>query len=139
MNYQWDFGDGNTSTEASPDHTYAAAGPYEVTLTVTDEGDLTDAITLQVTAEEPISNGFALRINAGGPEVVHNGDTFSADQNFVGGKVYVNTSAQVPPLYQTERSATDLCLQHSTNQRPVSNHPSFCGNLSWRYRRGFRL
>ncbi len=106
VNYQWDFGDGNTSTEASPNHTYAAAGPYDVTLTVTDEGDLTDAVTLQVTALEPVSNGFALRINAGGPEVVHDGETFSADQNFVGGKVYVNTRAQVPPLYQTERSAS---------------------------------
>lgn len=30
----WDFGDGNTSTEATPTHTYAEGGSYEVTLTV---------------------------------------------------------------------------------------------------------
>ena len=31
--YSWDFGDGNTSTEESPTHTYASAGDYTVELT----------------------------------------------------------------------------------------------------------
>ncbi|HTA65367.1 MAG TPA: PKD domain-containing protein [Xanthomonadaceae bacterium] len=34
--YAWTFGDGSTSSAASPSHTYAAAGTYSVTLTVTD-------------------------------------------------------------------------------------------------------
>lgn len=34
--YNWDFGDGNTSTAISPNHTYAAAGQYTVTLTISD-------------------------------------------------------------------------------------------------------
>jgi hypothetical protein len=33
--YAWDFGDGNTSTEANPQHSYASAGVYDVSLTVT--------------------------------------------------------------------------------------------------------
>ena len=33
--YQWDFGDGGTSTLANPTHTYAAEGIYSVTLTIT--------------------------------------------------------------------------------------------------------
>ncbi|HMK15541.1 MAG TPA: PKD domain-containing protein, partial [Methanomicrobiales archaeon] len=33
--YQWDFGDGGTSVLANPAHTYAAAGVYTVTLTIT--------------------------------------------------------------------------------------------------------
>ena len=32
----WDFGDGQTSSESDPQHTYAAAGTYTVRLTVTD-------------------------------------------------------------------------------------------------------
>ena len=32
----WNFGDGNTSTEQNPAHTFNAAGQYEVLLTVTD-------------------------------------------------------------------------------------------------------
>ena len=35
--YAWDFGDGNTSTETSPTHTYEANGSYVVSLTVTNE------------------------------------------------------------------------------------------------------
>jgi hypothetical protein len=34
----WDFGDGNTSNIQNPSHTYAAAGPYSVKLTVTNAG-----------------------------------------------------------------------------------------------------
>ena len=34
----WDFGDGGTSTEQNPEHTYAETGKYTVTLTVTGEG-----------------------------------------------------------------------------------------------------
>ncbi len=34
--YFWNFGDGNTSTEAAPRHTYARSGLYEVTLSVAD-------------------------------------------------------------------------------------------------------
>lgn len=36
--YVWDFGDGGTSTEASPAHTYADFGLYSVKLTATGEG-----------------------------------------------------------------------------------------------------
>lgn len=31
--FLWDFGDGETSTEENPSHTYAGPGPYDVTLT----------------------------------------------------------------------------------------------------------
>lgn len=33
--YLWDFGDGNTSTDSLPTHTYAANGSYDIVLTVT--------------------------------------------------------------------------------------------------------
>ena len=36
--YSWDFGDGETSTEMSPSHTYAADGTYNVSLTATNSG-----------------------------------------------------------------------------------------------------
>jgi PKD repeat protein len=51
--YAWDFGDGTTSTEASPVHSYTAAGTYTVTLTVTDNGGGTGTVSHQVTAVAP--------------------------------------------------------------------------------------
>ena len=36
--YSWDFGDGNTSIETSPVHTYADYGLYSVSMTATGEG-----------------------------------------------------------------------------------------------------
>ena len=40
--YEWDFGDGNTSTSKAPTHTYKSAGSYTVFLKVTDDRDNTD-------------------------------------------------------------------------------------------------
>ncbi len=40
--YQWDFGDGNTSTEATPVHAYDSTGSYDVSVTVTDDKGNTD-------------------------------------------------------------------------------------------------
>ncbi|MFB6286985.1 MAG: PKD domain-containing protein [Candidatus Bipolaricaulia bacterium] len=48
--YEWTFGDGSTSDQANPTHTYAESGEYRVELTVTDEAGETakDGITIQV-------------------------------------------------------------------------------------------
>lgn len=49
--YEWDFGDGNTSTEENPVHTYAEPGEYSVTLTVTGtEGTPNATVTNMVAA-----------------------------------------------------------------------------------------
>ena len=50
--YQWDFGDGSTGTGTQVSHTYAVAGNYDVTLTITSEG-CTESSTVQVTINAP--------------------------------------------------------------------------------------
>ncbi|HRF17256.1 MAG TPA: PKD domain-containing protein, partial [Chitinophagaceae bacterium] len=42
LSYQWDFGDGNFSTAASPSHTYLADGSYIVTLVTTSTAGCVD-------------------------------------------------------------------------------------------------
>ncbi len=53
--YAWNFGDGSTdsATTASTSHNYTAAGTYQVTLTVTDSGGATNALTKPVTVTGP--------------------------------------------------------------------------------------
>jgi len=43
--YEWDFGDGNTSTDKAPTHAYKTADSYTVSLKVTDDRGNTDAET----------------------------------------------------------------------------------------------
>ncbi len=43
--YMWDFGDGNSSTQPNPMHTYGDVGSYMVTLTVTDNRGAQDTDT----------------------------------------------------------------------------------------------
>ncbi|WP_327350953.1 PQQ-dependent sugar dehydrogenase [Streptomyces sp. NBC_01304] len=50
LTYAWDFGDGATSTEADPTHTYSTKGTYHPTLTVKDPEGLTGSSSLVVTA-----------------------------------------------------------------------------------------
>lgn len=47
----WDFGDGTTSVEQNPSHTYNVAGEYQVTLTVSNEWG-SDTITQTVIIEQ---------------------------------------------------------------------------------------
>ena len=49
MNHNWSFGDGNTSIQGSPWHTYANPGTYTVQLIVTGPGGCKDTVVQSVT------------------------------------------------------------------------------------------
>jgi len=59
LSYVWDFGDGGTSTEAAPEHAYAAPGSYDVTLTVVDALGGTDEAALTVLIPDTDGDGLA--------------------------------------------------------------------------------
>jgi outer membrane protein assembly factor BamB len=52
--YHWDFGDGNTSAEINPTHTYATAGNYTATFTITDFEQNISIDTTTVTLDYPL-------------------------------------------------------------------------------------
>ncbi|HLK09809.1 MAG TPA: PKD domain-containing protein [Candidatus Binatia bacterium] len=59
FSFKWDFGDGQTSTEQNPVHTYDKVGEYTATLTVTDQkgNKGSDEIDIFVETDEDTGDG----------------------------------------------------------------------------------
>ena len=77
--YQWDFGDGATSTDANPSHQYTAPGSYQVSLTIENTygrsqafGSLTvgQPPAADMVIDEQATTGQPLRAQATGDETV---------------------------------------------------------------------
>ena len=98
------------------------AGSVTIDFAYREDGTLLDKLFLTNTSTQPGGLGgqslncdsappvdppttTAIRINAGGPALTHEGNDFVADASFSGGKVYTNSKATVPSLYQSERSS----------------------------------
>ncbi len=65
--YAWDFGDGNTSTEANPTHTYATAGNYTVELTASNAaGSTSISRDVSVATAEPVDLGYTVSLKVTG-------------------------------------------------------------------------
>ena len=119
--YAWDFGDGGSATGVTASHTYAAAGTYQVSLTVTDNGGATDVATQSVSVTAPGGNTAAASDSFG--RTVSNG-WGSAD---VGGQWTVDGPAgrysvgggvgsmQVPGAGYTDRAMLGSVSQGDTN------------------------
>ncbi|PWT99543.1 MAG: hypothetical protein C5B52_10480 [Bacteroidetes bacterium] len=76
--WAWDFGDGNTSSQQSPTHTYSAAGSYTVQLTVTTNTGISTSLTKSVNItskpivvnlgpDTTICRGNSVQLDAGNP------------------------------------------------------------------------
>ena len=76
--WTWDFGDGTTSNERNPAHTYQHTGSYTVSLTVVGPGG-SDTVTktnyVQVTPPAPVANFTTTQRSGASPLVVQFTDT----------------------------------------------------------------
>ncbi|MEZ4888826.1 MAG: PKD domain-containing protein [Chitinophagales bacterium] len=63
--YTWDFGDGMTSTEKNPVHTYSAAGDYTVSLTSSDKLNVSSTTTRTIEIKEPVNDFVPVILNPG--------------------------------------------------------------------------
>lgn len=61
--YEWDFGDGNTSTETAPSHEYKKSGTYTITLKAK-KGDKENVTTQTILIEQkPLTIGFKAQMD----------------------------------------------------------------------------
>ena len=63
--WEWDFGDGNTSNFQIPSNAYASAGSYDVQLIVTSNNDCVDTVEIPVTVDPKPNADFLVDINEG--------------------------------------------------------------------------
>ena len=88
--YKWDFGDGTTSTEARPKHTYSEAGTYKVSLTVYDSAENSDTHTTEVEIYGEDYNAVKLRVRGDNGAVLSGARVYC---ELAGGKVDATTDS----------------------------------------------
>lgn len=136
LSYQWDFGDGNFSTAASPSHTYLADGSYVVTLVTTSTAGCVDTFRSNPIVIGAFTTTFNAPLNACINEAVTFTNTstpvpVSANWSFGDGGtatgINSNHTYTVPGtytvrLYNTYSSCVDSAQQTITiNPRPVAD------------------
>jgi len=104
--YQWNFGDGNTSREQDPVHSYDSSGIYEVTLTVYSKGDMkssvhSDNITIEKTFKEKLLGNWnwsrkVVRTYSNNFLVSDNSSTVNGFINFINDSTVVIYDSGVP-------------------------------------------
>ncbi|MCB0642584.1 MAG: PKD domain-containing protein, partial [Phaeodactylibacter sp.] len=104
--YSWDFGDGTSSTQASPTHTYNADGAYIVTLTVTNECGTDDQIQVVIVVNPPTAGFSSSSTNGCAPFAVQFVDESSENTTgwvwtFPGGTPSTSTSQNPLVTYNT--------------------------------------
>ncbi|HEX5111966.1 MAG TPA: PKD domain-containing protein [Saprospiraceae bacterium] len=107
--YMWNFGDGQTSTQQNPVHTYAAGGNYNVTLTVSNEcGSINTQQTINVIGA-PVAE-FIADVEDGCPVLVVHftntsaGNPTSFNWTFQGGSPATSTQPNPTVTYNSPGS-----------------------------------
>ena len=120
--YQWNFGDGQTSNQENPSHTYAQSGTFNVTLTVScGDGLCTDTKTQTVTVHAaPVANaGPDQYINYGtSAQLQGSGGAGSFSFHWEPANKVVNANAQ--------NTQTVVLTQDQTYTLTVSNTQGQC-------------
>ena len=115
LTYAWDFGVPGTTTDTStaedPTYTYAAAGTYTATLTVSDGqgGSVTKTVAVTVNAPSGCINGYKDDFNGG--DLSSGWEVIRRDQTLTVADGVLTIPAQAGDVYQTANNAKNIVLR----------------------------
>ena len=83
--WNWDFGDGNSSSDQNPSHAYMQGGDYTVTLTVTNTGDCIEQIskTISILSAPSPAFTYSTPVCAGAEITFTDGSTVSEGDSII--------------------------------------------------------
>lgn len=108
VNYNWNFGDNNTSTNTQPQHGYASPGTYSISLIASSSNGCTDTVKKTITVGTLVNSNFSTQLNVCDT-------TVNLVNNSVGGVSY---------LWRFGDGTT------STSENPVSHTYSVSGTFN---------
>jgi PKD repeat protein/glucose/arabinose dehydrogenase len=114
VTYAWDFGDGGTSTEADPGHTYTTPGTYVVSLTVTDSRGAKTTRTLEVRVRQAQDICFSGRSDdfvGAALDTERWNRSVRVDQSLTVANGTLNIPITATDIYQTTNTAPNIVLQ----------------------------
>ncbi|MEG8278402.1 carbohydrate-binding protein [Streptomyces sp. AHA2] len=118
LTYHWDFGDGATSEEHNPSHTYAENGTYDTTLTVTDPEGHQGSANVQV-----VVGNTAPKVNLTLPR---DGQLFS-----FGDKVPFEVTVDDPEDQEIDCSKVQVtyAVGHDSHAHPITSANGCTGTI----------
>lgn len=124
----YDFGDGNTSNQPSPTHTYSQSGTYLVCQTVSDSTSQcsnTFCDTIIVSIPPPCSAGFNYNLNQANLSITNTATNFSSiSYDFGDG----STSTSLNPSHNYASSGTYIVCQSIGN--PSGCNDMYCDTIN---------
>ncbi|GAA0371238.1 hypothetical protein GCM10009092_39490 [Bowmanella denitrificans] len=119
VSWNWQFGDGQTSTQQNPSHTYASSGSYQINLTVADQQGLQNSTSRTVNVSDGNNGGCngvpawsATTSYQAGDKVVYNGRTYEA--------TWWSTGAR-PDVFSNVWRDLGVCDGNGGDQPPVAD------------------
>ncbi|MCB9245032.1 MAG: PKD domain-containing protein [Flavobacteriales bacterium] len=110
LSYSWDFGDGSSSTQAAPSHTYAGAGTYVAILTASSAAGCTDKASVSVVVNaNPVADFAGTNVCVGNATTLMNYSTGATSYTWNFGDGSAQSTAQSPShTYATANTYTVL-------------------------------